>query len=279
MANISISELNGLTKRVRKYILESTTASGTGHPSSSLSATDLITTLLFGGYFETDLDEPSNPENDRIIFSKGHASPLLYALYTLTGAISEEELVTLRQFDSKLEGHPTMRFDYTEAATGSLGQGLGVGVGLALASKMGVKKDNREFKTWVLMGDSEMAEGSVWEAMQLAAHNQLNNLIGIIDVNRLGQRGETMYGHDIDNYANKCSSFGWDTYIIDGHDLEQITQTYQEIIDDKESTNPKMIVAQTLKGKGVSFIENQPNWHGKALSKEELSKALLEIGE
>jgi transketolase len=277
MSSISLSELNELTKRVRKYILESTTTSGSGHPSSSLSATDLITVLLFGGYFETDLDQPDSSQNDRIIFSKGHASPLLYALYTLAGKISPDQLLTLRQFDSVLEGHPTMRFDYTEAATGSLGQGLGVGVGLALASKMGVANGFREFKTWVLMGDSEMAEGSVWEAMQLASHYNLNNLIGLIDVNRLGQRGETMYGYDVDNYANKCASFGWDSYIIDGHSLEQITETYQEILQDKESQSPKMIIAQTVKGKGVSFIENKAGWHGKALSQEELSKAILEI--
>jgi transketolase len=279
MSQITREELIKLNKRVRRYILESTTQSGTGHPSSSLSATDLITTLLFGGFFETDLDHPENKENDRLIFSKGHASPLLYSLYTLTGKVSEDELLTLRQFDSNLEGHPTMRFDYTEAATGSLGQGLGVGVGLALSSKMGAKQNLKEFKTWVLMGDSEMAEGSVWEAMQLASHYELNNLVGIIDVNRLGQRGETMYGHDIDNYGDKCSSFGWDTYIIDGHDLDQIVQTYQEILADSESKAPKMIVAKTLKGKGVSIMENQENWHGKALSKQDLSKALVEIGE
>jgi transketolase len=219
-----------LAKLVRYNILTSTTAAGTGHPTSSLSATDLMTSLFFNGYFKTDLDDAKNPENDRLIFSKGHASPLLYALYAVAGKISQKELLTLRKFDSVLEGHPTMEFAYTEAATGSLGQGLGVGVGLALNSKMEAKNGKREYKTFVLMGDSEVAEGSVWESMQVASHYKLNNLVAIIDVNRLGQRGETMEGWDTDNYKAKCEAFGCETWVVEGNDIEAVNKVFDEVL-------------------------------------------------
>jgi transketolase len=280
------SNLKQLAQLVRYYILVCTTAAGSGHPSSSLSATDVMTGLMFQGFFKADLDNPDYKNNDRLIFSKGHASPLLYSLYAAAGKIDLAELKTLRQFDSRLEGHPTMRFAYTEAATGSLGQGLSVGVGMALNAKM----DNLSYNTFVLMGDSEIAEGSVWEAMQLASHYNLDNLIGIVDVNRLGQRGETMYGHDIENYKRKIEAFGWDVVEIDGHDMQAITFAFETILSknvqphanpyyDYANPRPKMILAKTLKGKGVSFIENMPGWHGKALKEDELKQALLELGE
>lgn len=266
--------LHKIAKLIRYYILISTTAAGSGHPTSSLSATDLMTVLMFGGIFRFDLENPNYHNNDRLIFSKGHASPLLYALYGVAGKVSENELKTLRKFGSSLEGHPTMAFPYTEAATGSLGQGLPIGVGMALNAKY---VDKLPYRTYVLLGDSEMAEGSQWEAMQIAAHYKLDNLIGILDVNRLGQRGETMYGHDLDAYAKRISSFGWKVSMIDGHSFSQINSAYKEAISTKDK--PVMIVARTIKGKGVSFIEDKDGWHGKALSDEEFQKALMELGQ
>lgn len=266
--------LTRLSKLIRYYILVSTTEAGSGHPTSSLSAADLMSCLLFGGAFRFDADHPEHPNNDRLVFSKGHASPLLYALWAAAGKVSEEELMTLRKFGSPLEGHPTPAFRYAEAATGSLGQGLPIGLGMALNAKY---VDKLPYRTYVLLGDSEMAEGSQWEALQIAAHYKLDNLIGIIDVNRLGQRGETMYGRDLDAYEKRVSSFGWETIKIDGHNTGEILHAY-----DKASEiggRPVMIIAGTVKGKGVSFIEDKNGWHGKPLSKEQLKQALAELGE
>jgi len=266
-------ELSRLATLVRYYILRSTTKAGSGHPSTSLSATDLMVGLLFGGAFRADLDHPEYPNNDRLIFSKGHASPLLYALYAAAGKVSEEELDSLRKFGSPLEGHPTLAFPYTEAATGSLGQGLAIGVGMALNAKL----DSLPYRTYVLLGDSEMAEGSVWEAMQSAAFYKLDNLVGILDVNRLGQRGETMYGHNLKAYEDRVSAFGWDVCVIDGHNLDAIVKAYERAFTIKDK--PVMIIAKTLKGKGVAAIEDKDGWHGKALPQEEYEKAISELGE
>ncbi|MBI4250304.1 transketolase [Candidatus Uhrbacteria bacterium] len=268
---ISLSQLATL---VRYYILRSTTKAGSGHPSTSLSATDLMVGLLFGRVFHADLDHPEYPNNDRLIFSKGHASPLLYALYAAAGKVSEEELDSLRMFGSPLEGHPTLAFPYTEAATGSLGQGLSIGVGMALNAKY---VDKLSYRTYVLLGDSEMSEGSVWEAMQSASYYKLDNLIAILDVNRLGQRGETMYGHDLNIYEARAKAFGWEVRVIDGHNLEEITKAYEYALGVKDK--PTMIIAKTLKGKGVSFIEDKDGWHGKALPQEEYESAIVELGE
>ncbi|MCI0566218.1 transketolase [bacterium] len=265
--------LKNLARLVRYFILLSTTKAGSGHPTSSLSATDIMTALFFCGFFRADLDRPEYHNNDRLIFSKGHASPLFYSLYAAAGAVSEEEVKTLRKFGSALEGHPMPSFRHTEAATGSLGQGLSIGVGMA----QNAKTDKLSYNTFVLLGDSEMAEGSVWESMQIAAHYKLNNLIGIIDVNRLGQRGETMYGHDVDSYAKKAAAFGWNAILIDGHSFEDIIRAFETALNEKEK--PTMIVAKTLKGKGVPFIENKDGWHGKALSPEEFEKAVKELGD
>lgn len=267
--------LENLASLVRYYILLSTTKAGSGHPTSSFSAVELTATLMFGGFFKFNADQPGYSNNDRLIFSKGHAAPLLYALWTAAGKVSEKELLTLRKFNSRLEGHPTLVFPYTEAATGSLGQGLSVGVGMALNAKY---IDKLPYRTFVLLGDSEMAEGSQWEAMQIAAHYKLNNLIGILDVNRLGQRGETMYGHDIDAYAKRISAFGWETILIkDGHSSPEIISAYEKALASREK--PVMIIAKTIKGKGVSFLEDKDGWHGKALSGDEFSRALVELGE
>lgn len=268
-----MDKLKSLAKLIRYYILVSSTEAGSGHPTSSLSATDLMTVLFFDKFFHFDLKDPQNINNDRLIFSKGHASPLFYALYTVAGVISEKELMSYRKFGSNLEGHPTMNFPYTEAATGSLGQGLSIGAGMALNAKY---LDKLSYRTFVLLGDSEMAEGSVWEAIELAAYYKLDNLIGILDVNRLGQRGETMYGYDVSSYAKRISSFGWKVISIDGHSLTQIQKAFKKARDVKGV--PAMIIAKTIKGKGVSFLENQDNWHGKALKMEELEKALQELG-
>ena len=267
-------KLRKLAKLIRYYILVSTTEAGSGHPTSSLSATDLMTCLLFGGVFRFDPDQPGHPNNDRLIFSKGHASPLLYSLWAAAGKVSEEELMTLRKFGSPLEGHPTPAFRYAEAATGSLGQGLPIGLGMALNARY---IDKLPYRTYVLLGDSEMAEGSQFEALQLAAHYKLDNLVGIVDVNRLGQRGETMYGHDLGAYAKRVSAFGWETITVDGHDIDAVLEAFDRSL--KVEGRPVMILAKTVKGKGVSFIEDKNGWHGKPLNKEQLGQALAELGE
>lgn len=267
------NNLKEISKYLRYLILKSTTSAGSGHPTSSLSAVELMTALMFGGVMKYRVDEPKYFNNDKLIISKGHASPLLYSLWSIAGVVDEKELMALRKFESNLEGHPTINFSHTEVATGSLGQGLSVGVGMALNAKM----DELSYKTYVLLGDSEMAEGQNWEAMQVAAYYKLDNLVGIIDVNRLGQRGETMYGYKTSNYSNKVRSFGWHVEEVDGHNIEEILLAYQQAkyIKDK----PTMIVAKTVKGKGISFLENKEGWHGKVLNAEELEKALEELGD
>ena len=269
-----MDHLPEIAKLLRYYCLVSTSAAGSGHLTSSLSAVELMTVLYFGGFLKYDLKNPDPPDNDRVIFSKGHAAPLFYSLYAVAGKLTEADLKTLRHIDSPLEGHPSIRFPYTEVATGSLGQGLSVGVGLAINAKY---LDSSTYKTYVLLGDSEMAEGQVWEAMQLASYYKLNNLVGIIDVNRLGQRGETMTGHDVSDYAYKARAFGWETIVIDGHNLTEVAKAYQKASLVKDV--PVMIIAKTIKGKGLSFLEDQDNWHGKALSQDHLQKALIELGD
>ncbi|WP_164102068.1 transketolase [Candidatus Laterigemmans baculatus] len=270
----SPEELDALARQIRVWVLKSTHAAASGHPTSALSAVELMTALCFGGILRYDPHEPEAPNNDRLIFSKGHASPLLYALWAAAGEVSEEELMTYRQFDSRLEGHPTSRFSYAEAATGSLGQGLSIGLGMALAAK---KLDSLDYRTFVLLGDSEMAEGSNWEAIQLAAHYGLDNLIGILDVNRLGQRGETMYGHDLEAYRKRVEPFGWRTVMIEnGHDHAQILDALRQAT--AADGRPVMVIAHTEKGHGVSFLADQDGRHGKALGDDELGKALAELG-
>ncbi|MEK7570183.1 MAG: transketolase [Patescibacteria group bacterium] len=266
--------LSNIALQTRRWILQMTTAAGSGHATSSLSATDLMAALLFGGFFKANLGQPKNPSNDRIIFSKGHAAPLLYALYAAAGIIPERELLSLRKFGSRLEGHPVpTTFPYAEAATGSLGQGLSVGLGMALAGRM----DKLPYRTFVLLGDSELAEGQVWEAAQLASHYKLSNLIAIADINRLGQRGATMLGWNVQTYAKRFQAFGWRTLVVNGHDVDAIAKTYRRALS--ASNKPTIILAQTIKGKGISFLENKNGWHGKALTKVQLDQALAELGE
>ncbi len=269
-----MNNLESIAKLIRYYSLVMSTEAGSGHPTSSLSAADLMTGLLFGGTFRYDLENPHHPNNDRLIFSKGHASPLFYSLWAAAGKVTERELLGFRQFTSVLEGHPTREFKYTEAATGSLGQGLSIGVGMALNAKY---IDRLPYRTYVLLGDSEMAEGSQWEAMEIAAFYKLENLIGIMDVNRLGQRGETMYGHDLTVYKERVAAFGWEPIVIDGHHMPQILTAFKQALQAREK--PVMIIAKTIKGKGVSFIEDKNGWHGKPLKKDELARALTELGD
>ncbi|MGZ3591098.1 MAG: transketolase [Thermodesulfobacteriota bacterium] len=268
------NKVKELAALIRYYILIMTTEAGSGHPTSSLSATELMACLFFGGIFRFDVDNPKFPNNDRLIFSKGHASPLLYALWAAAGKLTEEDLMTYRKFGSALEGHPSIVFPYVEAATGSLGQGLSIGVGMALNAKY---LDKLSYRTYVLLGDSEMAEGSQWESMQIAAHYKLNNLVCVLDVNRLGQRGETMYGWDLDAYQKRISSLGWKTMLFDGHSVSEVLTAYEEALH--ANGQPVMLIGRTIKGKGVSFVENKNGWHGKTLNREECNRALKELGE
>lgn len=269
----SKNNLESLARQVRHLILLGTSEAGSGHPTTSLSATDLMTTLFFK-FFRADLQNPKNPMNDRLIFSKGHAAPLLYALYAAAGQVSPSEIKSLRLFGSPLEGHPTPKFKYTEVATGSLGQGLSVGVGMALNAKY---LDQSSYRTFVLLGDGEMAEGSVWEAMQSASHYKLDNLCGFLDVNRFGQSEETMLGHDIKTYAQRIASFGWEVLTVNGHKIPDIEKALEQLLASSNG-RPKMLVAKTEKGKGVSLFEGKEGWHGKPLPKADLDKALEEIG-
>ena len=268
-----LDHLKKLATLVRYYSLAATTKAGSGHPTSSLSATDLMVGLMFGGTFHYDVGQPEHPNNDRLVFSKGHASPLFYSLWLAAGVVSEEEMMRYRQFGSPLEGHPSVAFPYTEAATGSLGQGLSIGVGMALNAKY---LDKLPYRTYVLLGDSEMAEGSQWEAMQAAAYYELGNLVGVLDVNRLGQRGETMYGWDLEAYRQRVGAFGWNTIVIDGHELPAILEAYTRAAQGAD--RPTMIIAKTIKGKGVPAIENKNGWHGKVLNEDQFAEAVKGLG-
>lgn len=258
-------------KLVRSWCLRSTTAAGSGHPTSCLSAAD-ITTVLFDKYFTYDIGDPLNNNNDRFVLSKGHAAPLLYTLFGMSNAYDLKEILTLRRFNSRFEGHPVPKFAYTEAATGSLGQGLSVGAGLALAAK----RERLSFKTYVLCGDGELAEGQIWEAANFASYHELNNLIVLLDINRLAQSGETMFGHHLEQYEQRFLGFGFQVITIDGHNYEEIDRALSTA-NNYSGKQPTVIVARTLKGKGVSFVEDKPGWHGKPLKEEDLKKALDEL--
>ena len=261
-----------LGQQLRVDAVRASAKAASGHPTSSMSAADLAAVLL-AAHFRYDFDHPRDPRNDRLVFSKGHASPLVYGLFRAAGALSEDEFMTYRQFGSRLEGHPVPALPWVDVATGSLGQGLPIGVGMALAGK---RLNRLPFRVWVICGDSEMAEGSMWEAAEHAAFYDLDNLTAIIDVNRLGQRGETMHGWDLASYSERLRTFGWHAIEIDGHDVEQIDAAYREAAD--RSGQPTAVVARTLKGKGYSKVEDQPGWHGKAITQEDVEAALAELG-
>jgi transketolase len=259
-----------LGQQLRVESIRASTAAGSGHPTSSMSAADLMAVLL-DGYLKLDYQHPDDPTRDHLIFSKGHASPLYYAILKAAGAITDEELLSFRRFGSRLEGHPTPRIPPTDVATGSLGQGLPIGVGLAIAAK---QLDRLPYRTWVLCGDSEMAEGSIWEAFQHAAWAGLDNLTAIVDVNRLGQTRETMLGWDMDGYRARAEAFGWNAIVIDGHDVEAIDEAFREAVG--TTGRPTVILAKTKKGKGVKAVEDQPGKHGKPLDDPE--EAIRELG-
>jgi transketolase len=259
-----------LGQQLRVDSIRSSDAAGSGHPTSSMSAADLVAVLL-AKHLHYDFGRPDDPRNDHLIFSKGHASPLYYSVLKAAGAITDDELLTFRKLGSRLEGHPTPVLPWVDVATGSLGQGLPIGVGVALAGK---RLEQLPYRVWVLCGDSEMAEGSMWEAFEHAAFNGLDNLTAIIDVNRLGQTRETMHGWDLDSYASRARAFGWHAIEVDGHDVEAIDGAYAEAVH--TGGRPTVIVARTKKGKGASEVEDQPGKHGKPLSDAE--KAIEELG-
>jgi transketolase len=267
-----VEQWHSLAQQLRVDSIRSSSGAGSGHPTSSMSAADLLAVLL-SKYLRYDFDEPENPNNDHLIFSKGHASPLLYSVYKAAGAISDDELLTFRAFHSRLQGHPTPQISWVDVATGSLGQGLPIGVGVALAGKY---LDKLPYRVWVLCGDSEMAEGSMWEAFQHAAFYKLGNLTAILDMNRLGQTRETMDGWHGDHYAARAEAFGWHAIQIDGHDPEEIDQAYKEALD--QTDKPTLIIARTKKGRGVSFLEDVDGMHGKPVPENEVQAALDELG-
>ncbi|MEO7295030.1 MAG: transketolase [Candidatus Limnocylindria bacterium] len=259
-----------LGQQIRVDSVRSSSAAGSGHPTSSMSAADLMAVLM-SKYLHYDFGTPDDPRNDHLIFSKGHASPLLYAMYKAAGAISDEEMLTFRQFGSRIEGHPTPVLPWVDVATGSLGQGLPISVGVALTGK---KLDRLPYRVWCLCGDSEMAEGSMWEAFEHAGFHKLDNLTAIIDVNRLGQTGPTMHGWDLDAYRKRAEAFGWKAIEIDGHDIAAIDRALARAVETKGQ--PTVIIARTEKGRGVKAVANLPGKHGKPLDDE--AAAIEELG-
>jgi transketolase len=269
---VGAEQWRALAQQLRVDSIRSSTGASSGHPTSSMSAAELMAVLL-GKYLRYDFDAPGNPANDHLIFSKGHASPLLYSMYKAAGAITDEELMTFREFGSRLQGHPTPAIPWVDVATGSLGQGLPIGVGVALAGKY---LDKLPYRVWVLCGDSEMAEGSMWEAFQHASFYKLNNLIAILDMNRLGQTRETMDGWHGDHYAARAQAFGWHAIRVNGHDPEEVDRAYAAALEHQDA--PTLVIAQTKKGRGVSFLEDVDGMHGKPVKPDDEARALEELG-
>jgi transketolase len=270
VSELSVDDLQELGQQLRVDSVRAAAAANSGHPTSSMSAADLIA-VLAAKHLRYDWDRPDHPGNDHLIFSKGHASPLVYSLFKACGAISDAELLTFRQYGSKIEGHPTPVLPWVDVATGSLGQGLPIGVGVAMAGKL---LDKIPYRVFVLCGDSEMAEGSIWEAFEAAGFRNLDNLIAIIDVNRLGQRGQTMHGWDLDAYRNRAEAFGWHAIEVDGHDVAAVDAAYEEAL--ATTGRPTVIIAKTKKGKGVASVEDKENAHGKPVPDE--AEAIEELG-
>jgi transketolase len=272
--DIDLSTAGELGQQLRVDSVRSSTSAGSGHPTSSMSAADLLAVLV-GRHLRYDWDNPSNPDNDHLIFSKGHASPLLYSVFKAVGVVSDDELMTeYRRFGSRLEGHPTPVLPWVDVATGSLGQGLPDGVGIALAGKY---VEEAPYRVWVLCGDSEMAEGSIWEALDKASYYKLSNLIVMVDINRLGQRGPTELSWDVDTYRRRASAFGAKVIVINGHDLAEIDRAMREAAD-MGGDQPTVILARTRKGQGFSEVEDKENWHGKPLPPEMAERAVIELG-
>jgi transketolase len=266
------SALRNAATHLRMESVRSTSVAGSGHPSSCCSAADIVAALFFS-VMRYDPKNPKAPNSDRFVLSKGHAAPLLYAAWAEAGLFPKEELLKLRALSSDLEGHPTPRLPFVDMATGSLGQGLPVGVGIALNAKY---VDTLDYRTYVLMGDGESVEGSVWEAVELARQYKLDNLCAVVDVNRLGQSDPTMLQHDMEAYRARWSAFGWHALVVDGHDMAALVAAFEEASRTKQK--PTVLLAKTFKGKGISFIEDHPNWHGKPIPQgAEMEKALDEL--
>ena len=260
-----------IATRLRIDSVRATTEAGSGHPSTCCSAADIVAALFFAE-MRYDPRDPQNPDNDRFVLSKGHAAPILYSAWAEAGFLKRDDLVTLRRLDSDLEGHPTPRLPFVDVATGSLGQGLCAGVGIALNAR----RITSDYRTYVLLGDGETAEGSVWEAAGVAAHDRLDSICGMTDVNALGQSGTTQWQHDLDALAVRWRAFGWHVLVVDGHDLPALLDAFEKARQTRG--RPTMILARTLKGKGISFMEGKGGWHGKPLKKgEELDRALSEL--
>jgi transketolase len=272
MTTQTLEEIRELAAQLRVDSIRCSSAAGSGHPTSSMSAADLMAVLMVR-HFRYDWQRPGNPANDHLIFSKGHASPLLYSMFKAAGVVSDEELITrYRRFGSRLEGHPTPVLPWVDVATGSLGQGLPDGVGIALAGRY---LDELPYRVWVLCGDSETAEGSVWEALDKAAYYGLRNLTVIVDVNRLGQRGPTELGWDIDAYAGRVTAFGCQAVSTDGHDVAEIDRAFSRAAD---ADRPTVILARTRKGRGFDEIEDREGWHGRPLPEPMAERAIIELG-
>ncbi|MFE4417089.1 transketolase [Streptomyces sp. NPDC056817] len=268
---MNTDELVELGQQLRVDSVRAAASAGSGHPTSSMSAADIMAVLL-ANHLRYDFDRPEHPGNDRFVLSKGHASPLLYSAYKAAGAIDDEELLTFRKLGSRLEGHPTpRRLPWVETATGSLGQGLPIGVGIALTGK---RLDHANYRVFVLCGDSELAEGSIWEAAEHAGYEHLDNLTVILDVNRLGQRGPTRHGHDLDAYARRFRAFDWHTIEIEGHDVDAVDRAFGEAISTRGQ--PTAIIARTFKGRGVKDAEDREGLHGKPL--KDPDEAVEELG-
>ncbi|MEO6307248.1 MAG: transketolase [Nitrospiraceae bacterium] len=267
-----LTELQNKATQLRIESVRATSEAGSGHPSSCCSAADIVAAL----FFSVMRYDPTNPKaynSDRFVLSKGHAAPLLYAAWAEAGLFPKSELLKLRTLASDLEGHPTPRLSFVDMATGSLGQGLPVGIGIALNAKFVDKLDHH---TYVLMGDGESVEGSVWEAADVARHHGLDNLCAIVDVNRLGQSDPTMLQHDMESYRSRWAGFGWHALVVDGHDLSALLAAFDTAACTKGK--PTVLLAKTFKGKGISFMENHPSWHGKPAAKgEETQKAIDEL--
>ncbi|HET9131222.1 MAG TPA: transketolase, partial [Terriglobia bacterium] len=267
----SIATLEEIGRRLRIHSITATTEAGSGHPTSCMSAADIMSVMFFRE-MQFDPSDPDNPSNDRFVLSKGHAAPLLYAAFAEAGIFTVPQLATLRKIDSILEGHPTPRIPWVDVATGSLGQGLSAGLGNALASRL----NKTAFNTYVLMGDGECAEGSVWEAATLAGHYKTSNLFAAVDVNGLGQSQRTMDEFHVERFADKFRAAGWYAIAVDGHDYAAIIAAFDKF-KAEAGDKPRVLVAKTHKGKGVSFVENKDGWHGKPIPKADLDKALAEL--
>jgi len=267
-----LTALQNKATQLRIESVRATSEAGSGHPSSCCSAADIVAALFFS-VMRYDPKNPKAPNSDRFVLSKGHAAPLLYAAWAEAGLFPKSDLLKLRTLTSDLEGHPTPRLSFVDMATGSLGQGLPVGIGIALNAKFVDKLDHR---TYVLMGDGESVEGSVWEAAEVARHHGLDSLCAIVDVNRLGQSDPTMLQHDMEAYRSRWSGFGWHAIVVDGHDMSALVKGFQEAASTKG--RPTVLLAKTFKGRGISFMENHPSWHGKPVPKgEETQKAIDEL--